>query len=72
MKLRIVARTHYCLPDFLSNYGLDLTSVKFDEFRDNDNGQKNCVIIGDGRYIKKVLRFISSRESRFDFDWAIL
>ena len=72
MKIRIVARTHHCLPNFLSNYGLDLKSVKFEDYLDIDNGFKECVVIGDGRCIKKVLRFISSRKSRLDFDWIIL
>lgn len=71
MMIRIEARTQHCLPYFLSLYGLDVKSVKFKDYRDVDFGLKTCVLIGDGRRIKKVLRFISSFMSRSDFDWVI-
>lgn len=72
MTFRVLVKTNHCLPWFLKCYGLDLSNVEIKDYRDVEEGVKTCVLIGDGRRIKKVLRSISSFMSVRDFGWVII
>lgn len=72
MTFRIFVKTEHCLPYFLKCCGLDVENVKFEDYRNVRQGVKTCLLIGDGRRIKKVLRSISSVVSVRDFGWVIV